>query len=956
MFLLFRLAASALLVCVLSVPAVAQTAVEGSIRGYVKDEQGAVVRDAVVEAHGPRGTETVRSDDGGAFRILNLPPGEYRLTARVDSFSPYERAGVDLPAGINLTFDIVLRVGSVEEHVAIVDSRAPVDSSRATTAVSISGSFQRATPVALSRHWADFLGMTPGLVTTAQNTTVDSYSLHGSDFASHAIQVDGADMSSVQQNATSFMNLSAEAIDDVQVKTAGVDASAPLGVGAVISLATRSGTDAFHGGAGVTVQRKRWASNNNPGGSSASLDAARPDASLGGPIVRGRAWFFGAYGRDDVRAGVTRTPEQVSVLRVLDPTFEPFDARVRGHYAFGKLTLQHAGQSVEGWYHYDPQVRDSVSAVDTERFSTQTLGGTKNVNVRLASIWSDRLITRVGVSFNDKGQQLDSGTNETSRIVHATSFVNAGRRVGSGAIAAFDNGLSGQSFDQPLQKWTLTTDLTWFTPSAWGAHEVQTGLYVQPRTRQDVRQRFANGGRPREELVLRNPQDPGAGFVPFYREVYDAPEIFQSLSDTRDVAVYVQDAWTPHPRVTINAGVRVDTIRRIDRLVDVVTQDSVDVGPRAGVSYLVAADGRDVVRATWTRVHDVLSTNAVSAGTNVAGKQDLYDLDLDGIFETVLVTPASTRQTADRILDLNRGQPSVDEWSVGYTRRLPGAVRVDLSFVHREYRERTALVEENGIYDGGVFRGYEDERLNEIYRVTSNTWNWPVYRGLELTVSQRTGRLQVLSSLTRSWQRIEGTWQPQDPAAFIQPGAFPNDRGIGSVRTAPTAANDANGLSGTHMTGNGAWRDYVARAAVAYRGPWGLLAASSYTWQSGSDSGPIVTRLSAPDPSFGAPTVTLNNGRVVSNPLATLLRFAHPTRGDGQLRSEALQIWNVRLGRTFRVGAARLEGFADVFNVPNADADQGFMSGANQTYNPNYGRTQGRQLPRSFQLGARLTF
>ena len=58
--------------------------------------------------------------------------------------------------------------------------------------------------------------------------------------------------------------------------------------------------------------------------------------------------------------------------------------------------------------------------------------------------------------------------------------------------------------------------------------------------------------------------------------------------------------------------------------------------------------------------------------------------------------------------------------------------------------------------------------------------------------------------------------------------------------------------------------------------------AGSYTLQKGRWSGPIPTGSLRPDPQFGPPTVTLSNGRVVSNPLATTLRFAFPTRSEGQ--------------------------------------------------------------------------
>jgi hypothetical protein len=81
-----------------------------------------------------------------------------------------------------------------------------------------------------------------------------------------------------------------------------------------------------------------------------------------------------------------------------------------------------------------------------------------------------------------------------------------------------------------------------------------------------------------------------------------------------------------------------------------------------------------------------------------------------------------------------------------------------------------------------------------------------------------------------------------------------------------------------------------------------------------------VTRLATPDPRFGPPTVTLSNGRVVSNPLATTIRFANATRGDGQFTLPFGHALNLRIGKDVSFGTRRLETALDVFNVANHDA------------------------------------
>jgi hypothetical protein len=939
----------------------AQTATDGSIRGYVKDEHAGVVPGVSITAVSDALSlkRAVSSDSEGFYRLLSLPPGVYTIVAEAEGFARFVREGIGVRAGLNLGVDIILKTGTLSETVNVHADTPLIETTAAGQTVNISGDFQRQLPVNTRKHWSDFLFVTPGAVgNQVPSRTADSYTLRGSDFASHVIQLDGADMASAQQNATTYVHFPTEVIEDVQVKTAGVDASAPIGVGAVINIATRSGTNALHGSAGFVHQRREWNGDNSPGGTSAALAEFLPEVAIGGPLKKDRLWYFGAYRAERIRSGISRGASQLTLLRALKPDFEPFDSETTGQHVFAKVSGRAAlNHQFLASYQYDPQTQESAASFEAEQFVDSRIGGSVAALARLSSVWSQSLITRINVSYNNKALYISGRPEATSRPVHAGVFTSAGRPTGTGIVAILDNANAGWSFDQPYYKFTISADAMYHKPGWWGSHDFQAGIYFQPRNHQETIQKLANGGFSREENVLRDPANPAAGIVPFWREIYDVEQHVQALIDSRDFALYVQDAWSVHPQLSLNAGVRLDFIERTDRIFDLAVQKSTAIGPRFGLNYMLDRDRTHALRASWVRVHDVLSINPASAGTSVAGKRDLYDTDLDGTFETVFITPPSTVLAANRVIDPDRGQPYINEFIAGYMRQLPGTTRLDASFVRREYRDRTALVEVNGIYDDGVFRGFRDERMNEIYLLTSNRWNWQVYNGFELQGTRQTSRAQLLASYTRAWWHFAGDWQPNDPAAFIQPHAFPNDRGIGSVRTSTSVPSDANSLSGNHMIENGSWRKHSLRLGVSYRTPWDFLIASSYSAQSGAYTGPIVTRRAEPDPRFGPPTVTLSNGRVVANPLATVIRFAFPTRGEGQSQTAPLHIWNLRVGRDIRIRSNRLELAVDIFNVTNEGADQAFnVAGANQLFSSNYRTTTSRQLPRSARVSARFVF
>jgi len=955
-----RLAGSFLIVALIAVsvrPAAGQTSANGSIRGYVRDSTGAVLPETSISMSSPTSpySSTAVSDKDGYYRILELPPGEYQVIAEREGFARFVRPGIVARAGLNLNVDIELALGTRTETTTVRAETPMLESSSAVQAINIAGELQRHVPLTSRRDWADSLLLVPGVVTTTQpGSNKVFYYLHGADFSSLVMQIDGADMASTLQNQNSYINLSDEAIEDTQVKTGALDAATPIGAGAIVSVVTRSGSNQLNGAARVVYQGEDWNGNNAPGGTSNAFSIVQPDASLGGPVLKDRAWFFGAYRYTNSSLGVSRTPAQVANLQALAPGAEALTMDAEASYFFFKATTQlTASHRLEGFWQRDHSPENFVGANWGGQFLHRDFGGI-GTGLRLASVWSNTLTTRVSVSFNNKGIGGSLATDDLpSRNIHQSVFLSGGRLVGTGALVVLDNLPSAA--DQPADKLTVAADATWFHDSKVGSHEVQTGLYFQPRLHERSTLHYANGGYALEEDVLRDPSNPAAGLIPFHRQIYDQVNVPLRWADSHDYAAYVQDAWRPFPRLTVNAGVRVDVIGRKDSAFDIETQTSTEVGPRLGVNYQLTSDGRRAIRGSWTRVSDVLSQTTQAAGTNVSGYRDLYDTNLDGTFETVFVTPGASALSTDRVLDDARHQPHTDEWIAGYREQLPGRVSVDASVIQRAFLDRTALVEINGIYDGSVFKGYKNESFNDIYEITNNIWNWPVYTFLELQGTKQTERLQAIASYTRQWRHLAGTWQPNDPASFIQPDAFANSTGIGSVTSTFESQNSLSS-SPSDASLQVQTRDHTVRLGAIYRAPWDFVLATNYTYQSGLWSGPILTRLAAPDPRFGPPTVTLSNGRIVSNPLATTIRFANATRDDGQFTLPATHELNLRIGKDLRFGARRVETALDIFNVTNHGAFYLLAPGANQTFNPLYGQGQQRQAPRAAQISVRVVF
>jgi len=946
----------------------AQSTAEGTIRGQVKDQQGGVLPGVSIAAASPTvaGSFLAVTDAEGRYRLLNLPPGTYTVTAELSGFAKFSRENVVIRAGLNVLLDVVLAVGTLAETITVSGESPMLETEKAVQAVNISGEFQRQLPLGSRRDFSEFLEVTPGVTSrTFESSGGMQYMMRGTYIENHVVQFDGADVGSFRQAAALYVGANSDMIEDTQVKTGGVDASQPLGVGLIINLATQSGTNRLKGAASTIYQARSWNANNNPTGTSAVYDIVQPDISLGGPIKKDRLFFFGAYRYTHRNSGISRTQKQLTDLKAIEPTFSPFDNLVRNKYYYVKGTAPLSpNHQVYAFVQRDFNPEAASFPNESKRYSVNAFGGNA-LGARWSGVWRSSLTTKVLASWNNKSingnfSVFDDYTFPGPAGIACNSvFAQSGQLSCSATLAVV--GGTGSISALPAEKTTIQADVTYYKRGLLGSHELQTGFFAQPHLHYKSTTRYLNDGFIREDVVLRRAGDPASGLIPYHRQYVDAQEVVTRELTAQDYGFYVQDGWKPTPRMTINAGVRFDRVSATDNLFNLEVQNHVEVGPRFGATYVLTNDQKNIVRFSAGRIHDfpqAMSGYLPTAGTNIVGRTDLYDLNLDGVFEARFDSPSSTALSSNRTIDPDRHQFFIDEFIVGYRRQFPGQVSLDASWVRRYYKDLPALVEINGIYDGSVFRGYKDVTQNEIFLVTNDRWTTPVYTGLEFTAAKRTNSMQVLATYSRQWQHLDGTWRPNEPAAFIQPDHFPNDKNIGWVR-----GNETNSFSGAGDAFSTMWQKHILRIAGSYMAPWGVHLASSLSFQSGPYSGPIIARLAAADPRFGPATVGLSNGRVVPNPLATTLRFAYATRGEGQIQAPHLIVWNIRFGRTFRFKGQQIETAFDIFNVTNRGTPQQFLSGGNQLFSANYairpdGTFQGTSLQyaRSGQLLLKWSF
>jgi hypothetical protein len=583
------------------------------------------------------------------------------------------------------------------------------------------------------------------------------------------------------------------------------------------------------------------------------------------------------------------------------------------------------------------------------------------VGTKLSSAWGSNVTTTFVAGYNNK-HGADGQTYTTfgegsgpNTVIFGGTRLSGGLIRGTGRILEGGN-RSTQSI-LPASLINIRGDLTVYKQGWLGSHEFQTGFFSAPRNVYDLETRYTNNGFFLEEHVPVNLSDPSLGTVPFHRRYADPTTIQTRKARDRDLGVYFQDSWKPSERLTANIGVRVDVVKRVDKLFDVVRQNSTEVQPRLGFSYLVTNDARNVLRASYARVPEqVMGRDQITlfgAGSKVSFR-DEYDNNLDGTFETIREDPAVTAQLAGQEFAPDLHQPYVDELIVGFRKQFPYQTSFDIALIDRTYKDNWALVDINGFWPDGPGQpfggwGRVDPNRGRMDQQSNNTWSQLNYRAIELTLAKNmTHNFQAMVGVNRQWQHISGTWNPTDPARFIQPDAFANDK----LLPMPRGNNEDDTLAGTSY--GPTWKKYSMRFGATYMTPGRVSVAASLTIQAGPWSGPLIRQLAANDPEiaqFGPTTFVLPNGTIQPNPLSTRNRLAYSTRGEGQIQAPAVKTLGLKIGKVFRFGTRQFELAGTIFNILNAGGFNQFTySTAYATYSPNFLQMRSRQNPRALQL------
>jgi len=278
-----------------------------TITGTVTDNSKAIVVNASVTIRDTATeVETKTTTNGaGLYFITSLPPGTYDLTVVKSGFETSHVAGVPLTVGLAATVDVTMQVGSVNQSVSIAATAVQLESQSSALQSTITTRSVEDLPN-ISASPLAYAALVPNVVpTTGQvglGTAVigsgTNAQMGGGLAEQNGYLVDGAESRGTNENGSAY-SVPLEAVSEVRVDTTTYSAEFGRAIGGITQVATKSGTDQFHGTGwefirNADLNSNSWQNDRNSI-AKAPFQFNRYGGNIGGPVKRNKLFFFFNY-------------------------------------------------------------------------------------------------------------------------------------------------------------------------------------------------------------------------------------------------------------------------------------------------------------------------------------------------------------------------------------------------------------------------------------------------------------------------------------------------------------------------------------------------------------------------------------------------------------------------------------------------------------------------------------
>jgi hypothetical protein len=731
----------------------AQTANTGVITGVVKDQAGAVVPGATVKAInlGTNAERTAVTSGEGTYEIAQLVPGLYRVEVEAPNFAKSVTENVTVNVLGRATIDAEMRPAGASATVNISTDTAPLIETTKTDVGGLIDQRELENLPVNGRSFANLAVLIPGATLQPSfdptKSRVGTFSVGGSTGRNLNITIDGGDN---KDNAVGgiLQNFSMEGIQEFALSTQRFSAANGRSGGALLSVVSKSGTNELHGSVfgffrddKLNANAPKLLAEANPNLFPNPADAVKPPfsrqqfgGSIGGPIVKNRAFFFGTVERTRERGNSIVAGSDQAQIKLLEPfgykavqflpqPFNDWQYTIKGDFNLTNkhsLVTRFAGQN-------NNSLNDQAGFLLVR---TDLSGGNETLNTLYSFLANETWIVNQR-AVNQFTYQYSTFDN---RILATTELANL----------AFPNGIivgrNGNVPQQTIQKkHQFRDDLTYnrgnhsfkfggdftYVPTLGGLFAFTSApaysFLFDPDQIANNPGQFPQGFRTTQVLpgpitceVLASAGCTAADLLGFgvvgQVDLAGGDATFNLRDGAKQFAWYVQDDWKITPRFTLNVGVRYDVDfgfvdhghaaenRAYQALKiigsgfahKVVEDDTNNYSPRIGFAWDVRGNARSVLRAGYGIYFDQSFLNVPLFAVQQANPEiyanftnDDPNLNIDS------PPPAVPRPLANplpgsrgRMLDPDFESPYTQQWNIGYAQELGRNMSIEFDYVH----------------------------------------------------------------------------------------------------------------------------------------------------------------------------------------------------------------------------------------------------------------------------------
>ncbi len=772
-------------VALLALAAALATAQEitGTLTGTTTDASGAVLPGVAVTVTNKDSNQSTaaRSDSAGVWYARELKPGRYTVKLEAKGFQTTTITEVAVPVGRTIAINNSLTIGAVEQSVTVSEAPPVIDFTGTTVAQNLTAAEIDRVPK--GRSFQSVILLAPF---TNSGDVEGGFQVNGTSGAENNFMVDGLSNTSLV-NGKSRQNAAFEHIQEVQVKTNGIEAEYGGALGGVVNAVTKSGGNQFHGEAHYflfgnklgaapvkrlvldpvddkTTYYAQDKKNKN--------DTHELGGSLGGYLIKNKLFFFTAFSpqfqrsANDYLFNNGTEPDTISRKRLYMNAFNKLSYDVTSKIRTNLSWLYSPFYSEGTLPGYDGKANTAVAnrasnqSNKTRGFSNPQASYSGDVNIQLSN--TSLLSLRGGYFFDNF---RTNGVPAFSSVTYQTSATNlpfdipANLRQG---INFANTPRVQNTFKDAVGRTYLRADYSIFT-NFLGQHNLKIGAGHQ-RNVNSVDVGY-----------------PGGGFVWVYWDrafrsnatgvtdrgtygYYEVDDIGTRGSVGAGIThLYIQDQWRISKKLSLSLGLRTEnekipSFRRSVKEYAFEFPFEKKMAPRLGGSYDVFGDGRMKVYGSWGLFYDW--TKYELARGSFGG--DFYtvkyrSLDTTDVFSLSganmpgrdLWNPAVANSYRDRrLVDFNGVDPdlkpmSQSNTSLGFEYALQPQTVLAVRYVHNSLRR---TIEDLGTLVNGdekYIYGNPGEGISTIMIPSTATKPFPmpkpkrVYDGMELSVSRR---------------------------------------------------------------------------------------------------------------------------------------------------------------------------------------------------------------------------